>query len=230
MARLVWHKLRRRGVEIPVPVESKLRGVLRALRPSEDRVAEIATERERNYQDFSMSSFLKIQEGENAGRPVLSESEVRELAAKSERVRFGAREVLFRQGETGEVCYVVARGRGRGEIVYEEAGRTYTTSFEVGRGGIVGEMSLFTGLARTATVAVDEEAELIEIRAAALASLIARNPSLAEAMAEVISARNRANSEMLRKIKDLAAQDIEASSDKKSVLEYLKKLVHIFKR
>jgi small-conductance mechanosensitive channel/CRP-like cAMP-binding protein len=230
VARLIWHKLRRRGVEIPVPVESKLRGVLRALQPSEDRVAEIATERERNCQDFLKSSFLNIQEGEKAGQPLLSESEVRELASMSERARFGAREVLFRQGETGDVCYVVARGRVRGEIVYEEAGKTYTTSFEVGPGGIVGEMSLFTGLPRTATVVVGEDTELLEIRAGALASLIARNAALAEAMAEVVSARNRANREMLRKVKDLAARDVEASTDKKSVLEYLKKLVHIFKR
>ena len=230
VGRLVWYKLRRQGVEIPIPLESKLRGVLRALRPAEDRVAEIATDRERNYQDFSKSTFLNIQEGERAGQSVLSEAEVRDLAAKSERVRFGAREVLFRQGETGDACYVVARGKVRGEIVYEEGGKTYTTSFEVGRGGIFGEMSLFTGLPRTATVVVDEEAELLEIRAPALASLLARNPQLAEAVAEVVSGRNRANLETLRKVKDLAARDIEAGTDKKSVLEYLKKLVHLFKR
>jgi CRP-like cAMP-binding protein len=230
VGRLVWYKLRRQGVEIPIPLESKLKGVLRALRPSEDRVAEIATDRERNYQDFSKSTFLNIQEGERAGQSVLSEAEVRDLAAKSERVSFGAREVLFRQGEKGDACYVVARGKVRGEIVYEEGGKTYTTSFEVGRGGIFGEMSLFTGLPRTATVVVDEEAELLEIRAPALASLLARNPQLAEVVAEVVSSRNRANLETLRKVKDLAARDIEAGADKKSVLEYLKKLVHLFKR
>jgi len=230
VGRLVWHKLRRRGVEIPVPLESKVKGVLRALQPSEDRAAETAAEQERNFQDFSKSSFLNIQDGDKAGQSVLSESEVRDIAARSERVRFGAREVLFRQGETGDVCYVVARGKVRGEIVYEDGGKTTTTSFEVGRGGIVGEMSLFTGLPRTATVVVDEEAELLEIRAEALASLLARSPALAEAMAEVVAARNRANSETLRKIKDLAARDIEASSDKKTVLEYLKKLVHLFRR
>ena len=230
VGRLVWHKLQRRGIEIPFPVESKLKRVLHVLRPSEDRAAEMATDIERNYQDFSKSSFLNIQEGDKAGRSVLSESEVRDLAAKSERVRFGAREVLFRQGETGDVCYVVVQGKVRGEIVYEDGGKTFTTSFEVGRGGLIGEMSLFTGLPRTATVVVDEEAELLEVRAGALASLLARNPALAEALAEVVSARNRANSEMLRKIKDLAGRDIEASTDKKSVLEYLKKLVHLFKR
>ena len=91
-------------------------------------------------------------------------------------------------------------------------------------------MSLFTGLPRTATVVVDEESELLEIRAEALASLLARNPALAEAVADVVSARNRANSETLLKIKDLAARDVRASTDKKSVLEYLKRLVSLFKR
>lgn len=230
VGRLVWHKLQRRGIEIPVPVESKLKGVLRVLRPSEDRIAEIATEKDRNFQDFARSAFLQVGEGERAGQPVLSEAEIRELASRTERRRFGAGEVLFRQGDPGQVCYLVAGGRVKGEISYEENGKAYTTEFTVGPGGLVGEMSLFTGMPRTATVVVAEEAELFEIRAGAFAALLTRNPQLAEAVAEVVSGRNRANLETLRKVKDLAARDIEAGADKKSVLEYLKKLVHLFKR
>jgi CRP-like cAMP-binding protein len=182
-----------------------------------------------NIGDLSRSTFLSIPEGEKAGQPLLTEAEMLDLAAGAGRERFGQREVLFRQGETGDVCYIIASGRVRGEIVYEEGGKTYTTSFEVGPGGLVGEMSLFTGLPRTATVIVEEEAEVLEIRAEALASLLARNPALAEALAEIVSSRNRANSAMLGKIKDLAARDVAASSDKRSVLEYLKKLVRLFR-
>ncbi len=230
VGRLVWHKLRRRGVEIPVPVGSKLKDVLRVLRPSEDRIAEISTEKERNFQDFARSAFLQAGDGEKAGQPLLSDPEIRELASRTDRRRFGAGEVLFRQGDHGEVCYLVAAGRIRGEIAYEENGKAFTTEFTVGPGGLVGEMSLFTGMPRTATAVVAEEAELLEIRAGAFAALLARNPQLADAVAEVVSGRNRANLETLRKIKDLAARDIEAGTDKKSVLEYLKKLVHLFKR
>ncbi len=230
VGRLVWHKLRRRGVEIPVPVGSKLKDVLRVLRPSEDRIAEISTEKERNFQDFARSAFLQAGDGEKAGQPLLSDPEIRELASRTDRRRFGAGEVLFRQGDHGEVCYLVAAGRIRGKIAYEENGKAFTTEFTVGPGGLVGEMSLFTGMPRTATAVVAEEAELLEIRAGAFAALLARNPQLADAVAEVVSGRNRANLETLRKIKDLAARDIEAGTDKKSVLEYLKKLVHLFKR
>jgi len=230
VGRLVWHKLRRRGIEIPVPVASKLKDVLHVLRPSEDRIAEISTEKERNFRDFARSAFLQAGEGEKAGQPLLSDPEIRELASRADRRRFGAGEVLFRQGDPGEVCYLVAAGRVKGEIAYEEKGRTYTTEFTVGPGGLVGEMSLFTGMPRTATVAVAEEAELLEVRAGAFAALLARNPQLADSVAEVVSGRNLANLETLRKVKDLAARDIEAGTDKKSVLEYLKKLVHLFKR
>jgi small-conductance mechanosensitive channel/CRP-like cAMP-binding protein len=230
VGRLVWHKLRRRGIEIPVPVESRIKDVLRVLRPSEDRIAEISTEKEKNFQDFARSAFLQTGEGEKAGQPLLSDPEIRELASRADRRRFGAGEVLFRQGDPGEVCYLVAAGRVKGEIAYEENGRVYTTEFTVGPGGLVGEMSLFTGMPRTATVFVAEEAELLEVRAGAFAALLARNPHLADSVAEVVSGRNLANLETLRKVKDLAARDIEAGTDKKSVLEYLKKLVHLFKR
>jgi small-conductance mechanosensitive channel/CRP-like cAMP-binding protein len=227
VGRLAWHKLRRLGIDIPL--ESKVRGVLRALRPAEAGVAEADQDREANYRDLLESAFLNVPDGERAGQPLLAESELRALAAASARLRFGAREVLFRQGEPGDVCYIVARGRVRGEIVREEGGRTYTTSFEVGRGGIVGEMSLFTGLARTATIVVDGEAELVEVRAESLAGLLARNPALAEAVAEVVAARNRANRETLEKIKDLAARDVAASAEKTSVLAHLKKLIRLFR-
>jgi len=230
VGRLVWHKLRRQGVEIPFPLESKVKSVLRVLRSSEDLIAEISTEKEKNFQDFARSVFLQVGEGEKAGQPLLSDPEIRELASRAERRRFGAGEVLFRQGDPGEVCYLVAAGRVKGEIAYEENGKAYTTEFTVGPGGLVGEMSLFTGMPRTATVVVAEEAELLETRAGAFAALLARNPQLADAVAEVVSGRNRANLETLRKVKDLAARDIEAGTDKKSVLEYLKKLVHHFKR
>lgn len=229
IARLIWYKFRRRGIEVPLPVESKLRQVLSAVRP-DDRAEAAVAEQERNSQDLARSSFLRAQEGEKAGAMILSEEEIRDLASRARRVAFAAKEVLFRQGERGENCYLVASGKVRGEISYEEDGKKYKTDFEIGPGGIVGEMSLFTGIPRTATVVVCDDAELLEVGAEAFAGLLERNPTLAEAVAEIVSSRNRTNLEMLRKIKELSSKDLEGSTSKKSILEYLKKLVHMFKR
>ncbi|MGZ8877368.1 MAG: cyclic nucleotide-binding domain-containing protein [Candidatus Aminicenantales bacterium] len=229
IARLIWYKFRRRGIEVPFPIESKLRQVLSAVRP-DDRAEAAVAEQERNSQDLARSSFLRAQEGEKAGAMILSEEEIRDLASRARRVAFAAKEVLFRQGQRGENCYLVASGKVRGEISYEEDGKKYTTDFEIGPGGIVGEMSLFTGIPRTATVVVCDDAELLEVGAEAFAGLLERNPTLAEAVAEIVSSRNRTNLEMLRKIKELSSKDLEGSTNKKSILEYLKKLVHMFKR
>ncbi|MGB8958792.1 MAG: mechanosensitive ion channel family protein [Candidatus Aminicenantales bacterium] len=229
IARLVWYKFQRRGIEAPFQLESKVRQVLGAVKP-EGRAAAAAADQERNSRDLARSSFLRVQEGEKAGGMILSDEEIRDLASRARRVTFAANEVLFRQGDRGENCYLVARGKVRGEIIYEEDGKKYTTDFEIGPGGIVGEMSLFTGIPRTATVVVREDAELLEVGAEAFAGSLARNPALADAVAEIVSGRNKTNLEMLRKIKELSSKDLEGSTNKKSILEYLKKLVHMFKR
>jgi CRP-like cAMP-binding protein len=120
----------------------------------------------------------------------------------------------------------VAKGRIRGEIVYEESGKKYVSEFAVGPGGIFGEMSLFTGMPRTATGIVIEESELFEIRAEDFAVLIGRNPGLAEVIAEIVSRRNEENREFLKKIKELSEKDIQDGTNKKTILEYLKRFIH----
>ncbi len=185
---------------------------------------------ERNLVDLLNSSFLRHQEGDRAGQAILTDAEAGELASLARRVVFTPGEVLFRQGEKGEACYIIARGKVKGRVSAEENGKSYGSEFQTGPGGIVGEMSLFTGMPRTATVAVEEEAELLEIGAEAFVEILARNPGLAESVAELVSQRNRNNLESLRKIKELSAGDLEAGSNKKTVLEYLRKLVGLFKK
>lgn len=228
VGRLIWAKFRREGIEIPVPVAEKVEEVIGALKPGE-RDAGATALVERNLRDLGGSAFLRVQAGERAGEPVLSEAEMRELAGMVVRSRFLKGEILFRQGDKGVNCYLVASGKVRGTIETTEAGKVFSTAFEVGPGGIVGEMSLFTGMPRTATVVVDEEAELLEIRAEAFAGLLSRNEKLAEAAADVVSARNKQNLETLRKVKELSAQDLEAGTNKKSIAEYLKRMARLFR-
>jgi small-conductance mechanosensitive channel/CRP-like cAMP-binding protein len=228
VGRLAWYKLKRQGIEIPMPVSGQLARVLQTVDRSGARAsAEKAAER--TLHDLLNSSFLRFQEGDRAGQAILSEAEARELSSLVRRVVYTPGEVLFRQGDKGEACYVVSRGSVKGEIITEENGKTYSSEFRTGPSGIVGEMSLFTGMPRTATVTAEEESELLEISSSAFVALLARSPGLADAVAEMVSLRNQKNLESLRKIRELSAGDIEAGSNKKSVLEYLKKLVGLFR-
>jgi small-conductance mechanosensitive channel/CRP-like cAMP-binding protein len=224
VGRLVWYKFKRRGIEIPLPLSDKVSDVLRAMREKEG-IPAAELEKERDYQDLLHSVLLRYQEGERTGELLVPEKEIRELAASVRRVKFAPGEIIFKQGERGESCYVVSSGRIRGEIVYEEKGKKYRTDFNVERGGIFGEMSLFTGMPRTATGVVEVEAELLEITARDFSRLLERNKELAEIMAGMVSERNQKNKEFLKKIKELSAKDIEQSTNKRSILKRLKSLI-----
>jgi CRP-like cAMP-binding protein len=181
---------------------------------------------ERTADVLIKSSFLRYQDGEKAGDLMVPEAEFRTMAGRVRRSAFTKGEVLFRQGDKGSSCYIVARGRIKGDIVYEENGKRFAKEFELGPGGLFGEMSLFTGMPRTATGVIAEESELLEIQAEDFRSLLVRNPEPAEAIADIVSARNAQNKEFLLKIKELSAQQVEDSANRHSVLAYLKKFIH----
>jgi len=229
IGRLIWYKFQRRGISVPVAVEEQVKEVLDTFQEKR-AVSAAEEEREKTYTDLVRSDFLRYQEGERAGEMIVSEDELRDLASLVRRETFGRGEVLFRQGEKGDSCYVVAAGLIRGEIVYEENAKRFTSEFRVGTGGIFGEMSLFTGMPRTATGIVEADAELLQISSESFAHLISRNTKLAEVIAEIVSNRNLKNQEFLKKIKELSLKDLEAASSKKSILERLLRLVHLGKK
>jgi CRP-like cAMP-binding protein len=237
VGRLAWYKLRRRGIQVAVSWTDRVRELadaIEAARPvggapnqARGRIEDSSAVK-RTAAILLASSFLRDQEGE--GRLMVGDEDLDALATHVRRSIYAKGEVLCRQGEKGTSCFVVGRGRIHGEIVYEESGKKFISEFAVGPGGIFGEMSLFTGLPRTATGIVTEESELVEINSHDFAVLLERNPELAEVIAEMIAARNAQNKEFLKKIKELSEKDIEHGTNKKSVLEYLKNFVRSLKK
>lgn len=229
VARHIWYKFKRENIGVPVFFGEGIKEMVEAVAAVKGVEAE-DWEKERTFAELLRSSLLRYHEGEKAGQLLVSEEEVRKLAASVHRHKYTGGEVLFRQGDKGESCYIVARGSLKGQISYEEQGKRHTSEFRVEPGGIFGEMSLFTGMPRTATGIIDMETELLEITADAFARFLGRNPQVAEVIADLVSERNRKNAESLRKIKELSEKDIESGSDRRSVLERLKKLISYFKR
>jgi len=224
VGRLIWYKFKRNNIEIPVPLADKVGHVLRSIKEKETLPAE-EKEREKNYLDLLNSSFLRYPQGKKAGKLMVSEEVIGSLAHSVKRVKYAPGEIIFKQGEKGEKCYLVSSGKIRGEIVYEENGKKNKSVFVVKAGDILGEMSLFTGMPRTATGIVEEESELLEIRAENFTLLLEKNPELAEIIAEIVSLRNKKNQEFLKKIKELSEKDIKRSCSKRSVLKWLRGIV-----
>ena len=229
VARHIWYKFRRENIGVPVFFGEGIKDVIEAVAAAKGAEVE-DWEKERRFADLLRSNLLRYHEGEKAGQLLVPEDEVRRLASAIRRHKYTGGEVLFRQGDRGESCYIVARGSVKGQIIYEEKGKRHFSEFRVEPGSLFGEMSLFTGMPRTATGIIESETELLEITADAFARLLGRNPQVAEVIADLVSVRNQKNAESLRKIKELSSAEIEESCDRHSVLERLKKLISHFKR
>jgi CRP-like cAMP-binding protein len=227
VGRLIWYKFKRQNIGIPIPVSDKLGEVIQSFGPK-DVLSGVQEEAERNFQDLMRSSFLRYQEGEKKGELLIPEEEIMAFASHIVRHKYAPGEYIFKQGEGGESCFILATGRIKGEIAYEEKGKKYRSEFTVEPGGIFGEMSLFTGMPRTATGIVEVESELLEINTTGFSRLLGSNPELADVIADLVSQRNQKNQEFLEKIKELSAQDIEISTNKHSILNRLKKFIKRF--
>jgi small-conductance mechanosensitive channel/CRP-like cAMP-binding protein len=232
VGRLAWYKLRRKGFEIAVPAAEGLKAMAgiaaRTGRAAPTGAAGPGPAEEAAEESFAAlmkSAFLRRPKAGGLGELLVPEEDVRDLAAVVTPAVYARGEVLFRQGDKGRSAYVIVRGRIRGEIVTQDEGRSYTSSFSVGPGGLFGEMSLFTGMPRTATGVIEEEAVLLKIRAEDFGPVLAKNPDLAEVIADLVSARNEQNRASLLKIKDLSEKDVQAGTSKRRILDYLKRFI-----
>ena len=117
---------------------------------------------------------------------------------------------MFRQGETGDGCYVVLAGRLQGRIRHRDPGRE--TTFEVGPGAVVGEMSLMTGLPRMADIAVAESAELLRIPAAEFAELLGKHAGLVEQISQLVAERAQQNRKQFEELLAAGRAPAEAIS------------------
>jgi small-conductance mechanosensitive channel/CRP-like cAMP-binding protein len=227
VGRLIWYKFSHRGIQIPAPVAGLVDEASRFFQAQEG-ISAVDALRKRNFQDLMKSSFLRYQEGEKKDELIVPEEEIGELAGAVRRHRYTRGEIVARQGDRGESCFVLASGKIKGEIVTTEKGKEYKNEFTVESGGIFGEMSLFTGMPRTATGIVTEESEMLEIGVEDFAKILERHPQMADVIAGLVSARNKKNQEFLKKIKELSARDIEISTNKHSILERLKGFIRRF--
>jgi CRP/FNR family cyclic AMP-dependent transcriptional regulator len=85
-------------------------------------------------------------------------------------------DVLFREGETGEVMFVIQSGSVR--ITKDVAGEPKSLAV-LGPGEFLGEMAILNGKPRTATATVMETTRCLLIEAKTLESMVARNAEIA---------------------------------------------------
>jgi small-conductance mechanosensitive channel/CRP-like cAMP-binding protein len=166
--RAIYYEFRRRGIEIPWPIQIEYHREERALNEA-DRIEQLARA--------------------IAATPLLADlapEAHRALAASSEERIYGDGEVIVREGEPGASMFLVQRGSVA--VVTGPDGREIAVTHA---GGYFGEMSLLTGEPRSATIRAKGDCTVMEITADAFGAYIRNHPEVAERLASAAAARRR---------------------------------------
>jgi len=116
----------------------------------------------------------------------LSTEELSRLARNSERHVYAPGEAIIRAGDEGSSMFIVHRGHV--EVRVNDNGQPRTVA-RLGEGDFFGEMALFTGEPRTASVVSAAETEVLEIGHKAMKHLFETNPDLVESLSYTIMER-----------------------------------------
>ncbi len=145
-----------------------------------------------------MTSLGESKTAELARFPVfesLSEEELRQVADLAVPRRHEAGEVIFREGDRPDTCFIVRTGRVR--ITRRHAGGRRLTLAELSAGDMFGELSMFDGKGRSATVEALEETTTLALLERDVRRVLREHPEIAVKMLARLASRLRAANEKL---------------------------------
>ncbi len=116
----------------------------------------------------------------------LTDEETQQIAETVEAKIFATGEKIVRRGQEGNSMFVIHRGSVKVQI--NEDGKIKVLR-NLNEGEFFGEMGLFTGEPRTATVIALEETEVLEIKHTCLKPVLEANPELVERFVDIIEER-----------------------------------------
>ena len=108
---------------------------------------------------------------------------------------FQGQEVIFREGDDSDTCYVVRTGHARAVRQHSD-GRMITLA-HFGPGDIFGELAMFDDERRSATVEALDELSTVAIPGSAMRALLQRHPEIAVKLVIALGRRLRAANERL---------------------------------
>jgi CRP-like cAMP-binding protein len=132
------------------------------------------------------------------GVPLFSEvplHHLRELARYAHTETFGAGEVIVRMGDPGSTLYIVRSGQV--SVTREQASGGEIALATLGPGEYFGELSIFDGEKRSATVVAVEETTTVTLGRFDIVRVVSGNPQIGLSLLKALSARLRATDERL---------------------------------
>jgi CRP-like cAMP-binding protein len=103
---------------------------------------------------------------------------------------FGRGEIIFREGDDSDTCYLVRSGHAR--AIREHADGRQLTLATFGPGDIFGELAMFDDERRSATVEATDELETIALLGSDMRRLMRRHPEISVKLVIALGRRLRA--------------------------------------
>jgi CRP/FNR family transcriptional regulator len=125
----------------------------------------------------------------------LADEELAKVAEVAVPRRFDSGEVVFREGDESDTCYVVRSGRTR--AVREHANGRSITLANFGPGDIFGELAMFDNERRSATIEALEQTDAIAILGRDMRRLLREHPDIAVKLVGALGRRLRETNERL---------------------------------
>ena len=125
----------------------------------------------------------------------LAEDDLARVAAVAIHRGFDAHEVIFREGDDSDTCYIVQAGHARALRVHADGRQITLATF--GPGDIFGELAMFDDERRSATVQATDELATIAVSGADMRRLMGRHPEIAVKLVIALGRRLRAANERL---------------------------------
>jgi len=102
---------------------------------------------------------------------------------------------VFHEGDPGDTCYIVRAGSCR--VTREHPDGRAITLATLGPGAIFGELAMFDGERRSASIEASEDTELLALPASDVRALIREHPKMAEKLVVALTRRLRAANERI---------------------------------
>jgi CRP/FNR family transcriptional regulator, cyclic AMP receptor protein len=125
----------------------------------------------------------------------LAEEDLARVAQVAVPRAFEPQQVIFREGDDSDTCYIVRSGHAR--AIRQHADGRVITLATFGPGDIFGELAMFDDERRSATVEALDALATVAIPGSAMRSLLSRHPEIAVKLVIALGRRLRAANERL---------------------------------
>jgi small-conductance mechanosensitive channel/CRP-like cAMP-binding protein len=164
----VWYASQRAGLEIPFPIQTEHH-------PEPPAVTRRAAQMERSHALARIEMFAPLPD---ADRDL--------LAAAMHDAWFAKGELLIHQGEEGQSMFLITRGDVSVRLAVDGEERELNT---LHAGDFVGEMSLMTHEARTASCIALTDVTALVLDRTGFSELLAKRPEMAETISAILATR-----------------------------------------